>query len=102
MKCLLTSVLVGTLAMQPLLVLGRPAPEPIPSPPGIPSASTAEKELESLTVAAQGSQDGYDRAKFPHWIAQSGSVNLFPPAVHFLMLSVQELQHTRSRPETRW
>jgi hypothetical protein len=45
----------------------------VPLPPGIPAASTARTELGSLTVAAQGSQDGYSRDLFPHWITQSGS-----------------------------
>lgn len=40
------------------------------TPPGIPSTSTAKSELADLTVPAQGSQDGYDRDKFPHWIDQ--------------------------------
>ncbi|KAJ5344038.1 hypothetical protein MYU51_016787 [Penicillium brevicompactum] len=48
---------------------------PTPSPPGIPSASTAVSELAGLTVAAQGSQDGYSRTLFPHWITQSGTCN---------------------------
>ncbi|BAE60828.1 class I glutamine amidotransferase-like protein [Aspergillus flavus] len=30
-------------------------------------------ELAGLTVAAQGSQDGYDRDLFPHWISQGDS-----------------------------
>lgn len=67
-----SQVLIGLLALQPCLIAGLPAPEPAPSPPGIPSASTARSELASLTVAPQGSQDGYSRAKFPHWIKQSG------------------------------
>lgn len=67
-----SQVLIGLLALQPALIAGLPAPEPAPSPPGIPSAATARSELASLTVAAQGSQDGYSRAKFPHWIKQSG------------------------------
>ena len=41
--------------------------------PGVPSASTASSELSALTVAAQGSQTGYSRDLFPHWITQSGS-----------------------------
>jgi hypothetical protein len=53
---------------QPLLAGALPTP----SPPGIPSASTAISELAGLTVAVQGSQDGYSRALFPHWITQSG------------------------------
>lgn len=44
-----------------------------PTPPGIPSASTAESELAALTVAPQGSQDGYSRDKFPHWIQQGNN-----------------------------
>jgi hypothetical protein len=44
----------------------------IPLPPEIPSSCTATSELVGLTVAAQGSQDGYSRALFPHWITQSG------------------------------
>ena len=47
-----------------------PAPAPVPTPPGIPATTTAENELAKLTVAAQGSQDGYDRDLFPHWISQ--------------------------------
>ncbi|OCL13234.1 hypothetical protein AOQ84DRAFT_416441 [Glonium stellatum] len=57
------------------LVSALPAPAPAPSPPGVPSTSTAKSELASLTVAAQGSQDGYSRDLFPHWIIQSGSCN---------------------------
>jgi hypothetical protein len=34
---------------------------PAPAPPGIPTAATAKTELAGLTVAAQGSQDGYGR-----------------------------------------
>ncbi|KAJ5907291.1 uncharacterized protein N7473_004207 [Penicillium subrubescens] len=64
-----TKTLIGLLALQPALIAGLPAP----SPPGVPSASTAKSELAALTVAAQGSQDGYSRDKFPHWITQSGS-----------------------------
>ncbi|KAJ5150337.1 uncharacterized protein N7482_010795 [Penicillium canariense] len=65
--------IVGLLAVQAALVASLPAPEPAPSPPGVPSASTARSELAALTVAPQGSQDGYSRAEFPHWITQSGS-----------------------------
>jgi hypothetical protein len=44
-------------------------------PPGIPSASTAQQELSALTVAPDGSMDGYDRDKFPHWHAVEGNCN---------------------------
>lgn len=37
------------------------------------SAATARTYLSSLTVAAEGSSDGYSRDKFPHWITQSGA-----------------------------
>ncbi|KAJ6110905.1 hypothetical protein N7486_003140 [Penicillium sp. IBT 16267x] len=60
---------VGTLLLNPALVGALPAP----TPPGIPTASTAQNELSALTVAPQGSRDGYSRDKFPHWITQSGT-----------------------------
>jgi hypothetical protein len=45
------------------------------TPPGIPSATTAKSELAALTVKADGSQTGYSRDKFPHWIDQGNSCN---------------------------
>ena len=54
------------------IVAALPAPEPVPLPPDVPTASTARNELAFLTVAAQGPQDGYSREKFPHWITQYG------------------------------
>ncbi|MEV6830535.1 HNH endonuclease family protein [Amycolatopsis sp. NPDC051102] len=45
------------------------------TPPGIPSATTAQSELATLTVKADGSQTGYSRDKFPHWIDQGNSCN---------------------------
>jgi hypothetical protein len=36
-------------------------------PPDTPSKSTAQSELNSLTVSSEGSLDGYSRDKFPHW-----------------------------------
>jgi hypothetical protein len=44
-------------------------------PPDIPSAETARTELAALTVAPDGSMDGYDRDKFPHWNTIEGSCN---------------------------
>jgi hypothetical protein len=44
-------------------------------PPNIPSASTAQSELNALTVRAEGSLTGYSRDLFPHWITISGSCN---------------------------
>jgi hypothetical protein len=43
------------------------------TPPNIPSKSTAQSELNALTVAAEGSMTGYSRSLFPHWIIISGS-----------------------------
>ncbi|WP_143231222.1 HNH endonuclease family protein [Actinosynnema sp. ALI-1.44] len=45
------------------------------TPPGIPSASTARTQLNGLTVAPDGSSDGYNRDLFPHWTTVSGSCN---------------------------
>ncbi|WP_243709359.1 HNH endonuclease family protein [Micromonospora sp. 15K316] len=45
------------------------------APPGIPSKATAQSNLNSLTVAAEGSMSGYSREAFPHWITISGSCN---------------------------
>lgn len=59
-----TAVLFGTLVS----VAGA-------TPPGIPSTTTAKSELASLTVKADGSQTGYSRDKFPHWIDQGNSCN---------------------------
>ncbi|MEV0782471.1 HNH endonuclease family protein [Streptomyces sp. NPDC050423] len=39
------------------------------------AASTARTYLSQLTVQAEGSSSGYSRAKFPHWITQSGTCN---------------------------
>ncbi|KAF7113810.1 hypothetical protein CNMCM5793_004865 [Aspergillus hiratsukae] len=68
MTRLLLAALLGT-----SLVAAIPAPVALPTPPGIPSAATAESELAALTVAAQGSSTGYSRDLFPHWISQGGS-----------------------------
>jgi hypothetical protein len=45
------------------------------APPNIPSKATATTQLAGLSVAAQGSQTGYSRDLFPHWITQSGACN---------------------------
>jgi len=45
------------------------------TPPGIPGKSTAQSELNSLTVRTEGSLTGYSRDKFPHWITISGTCN---------------------------
>jgi hypothetical protein len=45
------------------------------TPPNIPSASTAQAELNALTVASEGSLSGYSRDLFPHWITIYGTCN---------------------------
>ncbi|XVV08321.1 HNH endonuclease family protein [Actinoplanes sp. CA-131856] len=45
------------------------------TPPNIPSATTAQSQLNALTVATQGSTSGYSRDLFPHWITISGACN---------------------------
>lgn len=70
MKSLILALLSAT------LISALPAPELVRrSPPNIPSTTSAKSLLAGLTVAAQGSQDGYSRDLFPHWITQSGACN---------------------------
>lgn len=45
------------------------------SPPAPPSAAEARTQLAGLTERAEGSMDGYDRDKFPHWSDQGDSCN---------------------------
>ncbi|RAJ70327.1 uncharacterized protein DUF1524 [Streptomyces sp. Amel2xB2] len=42
-------------------------------PPAPPSASQAKTMLDGLTEQEEGSMDGYDRDKFPHWSDQGDS-----------------------------
>jgi hypothetical protein len=42
-------------------------------PPTPPAASTAQTQLNSLTVKAEGTTTGYSRDKFPHWHTVSGT-----------------------------
>jgi hypothetical protein len=51
------------------------SPIPAPTPPNIPSGSTARSQLAVLRVAPVGSQSGYSRDLFPHWITQYGACN---------------------------
>lgn len=39
----------------------------------IPDEQTAAGELDQLTVAPDGSMDGYSRDEFPHWITIEGN-----------------------------
>ncbi|WP_030812285.1 HNH endonuclease family protein [Streptomyces sp. NRRL S-337] len=45
------------------------------APPGPPSAATARTYLTQIKQQPEGPQDGYSRAKFPHWIDQGKSCN---------------------------
>ncbi|WP_310728770.1 HNH endonuclease family protein [Streptomyces sp. N2A] len=45
------------------------------APPGPPSAATARTYLTQIKQQPEGPQDGYSRAKFPHWIDQGKGCN---------------------------
>ncbi|AOH54549.1 hypothetical protein ABE28_009325 [Peribacillus muralis] len=47
-------------------------PMAMATPPGTPSKSTAQSQLNSLTVKSEGSMTGYSREQFTHWISQGG------------------------------
>ncbi|MFG3339353.1 HNH endonuclease family protein [Glycomyces sp. NPDC048151] len=55
-----------------MLVLDT-APAQAVRPPGIPSLSTAQSELNALTVRNEANGDTYDRDLFPHWKSVSGT-----------------------------
>jgi hypothetical protein len=54
-----------------LLLTGCEVPPPSPDGTSAPAAPAAS-DLDTLTVAAEGSMAGYSREKFPHWIGQGG------------------------------
>lgn len=62
-----------TLSAAVALIAAPPAA--FATPPNIPSKSTAQAELNALTVATEGSMTGYSRDLFPHWITISGTCN---------------------------
>ncbi|KJY42995.1 hypothetical protein VR41_05180 [Streptomyces sp. NRRL B-1568] len=68
-----TAVVAGLGALVGTLVLNGPAAQA--APPSPPDAATARAYLAELTVKPEGTMDGYSRAKFPHWITQSGECN---------------------------
>ncbi|MFI1967971.1 hypothetical protein BLA24_21795 [Streptomyces cinnamoneus] len=68
-----TAVAAGLAALVGTLVLSGPAAQAAPPTP--PDAATARTYLSQLTVKPEGSMDGYSRARFPHWITQSGQCN---------------------------
>jgi hypothetical protein len=65
----LPRALAAVAAVVLAVVLGWSAPAAADHvlPPGIPGTSTAQSQLNSLTVRAKGPQTGYDRSLFPHW-----------------------------------
>lgn len=66
-------LLVALIASLTLVVA---APTPAATlPPAIPSASTAQSQLNALTVRTEGSLTGYSRDLFPHWSTVSGACN---------------------------
>lgn len=63
--------LLATAAVTTGLVAGvLPASSAQAAPPTPPSAAEARDMLAGLTVAEEGSLDGYDRDLFPHWLDQ--------------------------------
>ncbi|WP_106536419.1 HNH endonuclease family protein [Haloactinopolyspora alba] len=44
-------------------------------PPDPPSVAESRAQLDAITVAAPGSDDGYSRELFPHWLGQEGNCN---------------------------
>ncbi|KAK4639850.1 hypothetical protein QC761_701290 [Podospora bellae-mahoneyi] len=58
-----------------LAVVASAIPMPAPAPPGIPSKSTAQTQLNALTVQANYDNGGYNRDLFPHWNTVSGACN---------------------------
>ncbi|MGW8376350.1 HNH endonuclease family protein [Streptomyces sp. ODS28] len=69
-KALLTAPVAALSAVVLLVTTGTGTAQA--EPPKPPSASEAKKQLDELKVAPEGSMDGYDRDKFPHWIDQGG------------------------------
>ena len=61
----------SSLAVLTVLVLDT-APAAAVRPPGIPSLSTVQSELNQLTVANESNGDSYDRDLFPHWSSVGG------------------------------
>ena len=70
MRRLLTLSIATVAATTAWVVGAGPA---LAYPPDPPSASTAQTQLASLTVRAEGSSTGYSRDKFPHWHTVSGT-----------------------------
>ncbi|MFC4336211.1 proprotein convertase P-domain-containing protein [Salininema proteolyticum] len=64
---------IAAAALTTIGLLGlETAPAEAVRPPAIPSASTAQYELDRLTVAAESHNSSYDRDLFPHWSSVGG------------------------------
>lgn len=70
----LAVALVALVVASVVVVLGDSAPAAA-LPPNIPSAATAQSQLDGLTVRTEGSMSGYSRDLFPHWSTVSGACN---------------------------
>lgn len=71
-----TRVATTTSAVATAFVLSvAMAPTASATPPDIPSTETAESQLASLPVEAEGPMTGYDREEFPHWSSVEGNCN---------------------------
>jgi hypothetical protein len=64
---ILIPLLLSIIALVALVVQGNALP------PGIPSATAAQTQLNELRIAADGSMTGYARDKFPTWINIEGN-----------------------------
>jgi hypothetical protein len=64
--------ILGSILASLALVLAAQQPA-VAYPPTPPEAGDAASMLAGLTVAPEGSSDGFDRDLFPHWINQSGA-----------------------------
>ncbi|SDQ78644.1 HNH endonuclease family protein [Actinopolyspora saharensis] len=62
-----------TTALSAVALLAVSAGTATAYPPTPPDRSTASQQLAELTVRSEGSMNGYDRDRFPHWSSQSGS-----------------------------
>jgi hypothetical protein len=82
-------------ALASLVAIVSAAPAPMPTPPGIPSASAAKTQLASLTVSSQVDDGKYDRDLFPTWDTIEGTCNTrYDPLLHEPLTS---LCHVNSR-----
>ncbi|MFD7367542.1 HNH endonuclease family protein [Nocardiopsis alba] len=59
---------LAAIVMVAVLGWASPASAHHSLPPGIPSTSTAQTQLNGLTVRPKNSGSGYDRSLFPHWV----------------------------------